>query len=179
MKWKLLTITFLAAILLVSCNQESSKEGQPSKVGNSEEVRELVYDLSNRKIADASASILPNQLIVQSGGEDTVYDLPKEDFFASTAPYIKKTHPWTNHSLTGCQGELDNEEFHVLIEDSEGTVIVDETRTSQPNGFMDFWLPRDQIYQVKIKHVSTGKTVESELSTKKNAGTCITTMQLT
>jgi len=68
------------------------------------------------------------------------------------------------------------EEFDVYIEDMDGNVIVDETLKSQPNGFIDLWLPRDLKYQVTIEH--NGKQVESEISTYENDATCITTMQL-
>jgi hypothetical protein len=79
--------------------------------------------------------------------------------------------------LTGCQGELADKEFDVYIEDTEGNVILDEKVKSQANGFFDLWLPRDKTYQVKIKY--DGKVSESEISTFKDDGTCITTMQLT
>ena len=78
--------------------------------------------------------------------------------------------------MTGCQGELVDEEFEVYIEDMEGNVIVDETLKSQANGFIDLWLPRDKRYRVTIS--TDGKMVESELSTFENDHTCITTMQL-
>ncbi len=68
-------------------------------------------------------------------------------------------------------------EFEVYIEDMENNnVIVDETLKSQANGFIDFWLPRDKTYRIIITH--EGKTVESQLSTYKKDGTCITDMQL-
>jgi len=79
--------------------------------------------------------------------------------------------------LTGCQGELVEEEFDVFIEDMEGNVIIDEKVKSQTNGFIDLWIPRDKTYRIKIKHV--GKVSESEISTFENDGTCITNMQLT
>ncbi len=69
-----------------------------------------------------------------------------------------------------------NEEFYVYIEDTEGNVILDETLTSQSNGFIDLWLPREKTYRVTIEH--DGKMVESELSTFEGDNTCITTMQL-
>lgn len=79
--------------------------------------------------------------------------------------------------MTGCQGELVEEEFDVLIEDEEGNVIVDETLTSLANGFIDLWLPRDKNYQVTI--TQDGKSAELEMSTFEGDDTCITTMQLT
>ncbi len=78
--------------------------------------------------------------------------------------------------MTGCQGELADEEFDVYIEDSEGNVVVDETMKAQPNGFIDLWLPRDKTYKTKITY--NGKTAESEVTTYEDSITCITTMQL-
>jgi hypothetical protein len=69
-----------------------------------------------------------------------------------------------------------SEEFDVFIEDEDGKVVVDETLTSQTNGFIDLWLPRDHTYTVKIEN--NGKIIESEISTFENDPTCITTMQL-
>ena len=78
--------------------------------------------------------------------------------------------------MTGCRGEMANEEFNVYIEDSEGNVIVDKTMKSQSNGFIDLWVPRDKEYHVTI--AQDGKTVESDFSTFESDNTCITTMQL-
>ena len=79
--------------------------------------------------------------------------------------------------MTGCQGEIVDEEFAVHIEDEDGNVILDQTMKSQANGFMDFWLPRDKTYLVRIEY--NGKITESEISTFEGDNTCITTMQLT
>lgn len=81
-----------------------------------------------------------------------------------------------NHSLTGCQGEMVEEEFDVYIEDTDGKVVIDDTLKTEANGFIDLWLPRDKTFRVTINH--NGKKVESELSTFEQNGTCITTMQL-
>jgi hypothetical protein len=67
-------------------------------------------------------------------------------------------------------------EFDVYIEDIDGNVVVDEKVKSQPNGFIDLWLPRDKKFRTKIEY--NGKMVESEISTFENDATCITTMQL-
>lgn len=67
-------------------------------------------------------------------------------------------------------------EFDVYIEDMDGNVVVDEKLKSQPNGFIDLWLPRDKKFRTKIEY--NGKMVESEISTFENDATCITTMQL-
>lgn len=78
--------------------------------------------------------------------------------------------------MTGCQGEMVEEEFMIYIEDENGNVIVDQMMTSLENGFIDLWLPRNQSYVVKVEH--DGRVAEAEITTYKDDATCITTMQL-
>lgn len=69
-----------------------------------------------------------------------------------------------------------NKDFEVYIEDMDGNVILDKTMTSQKNGFIDLWLPRDKEYRITI--LNDGKKSVSELSTFEGDITCITTMKL-
>ncbi len=175
-KMKMFAVTLFGATLLAACNGESAIEENTSKIIETD-IKEMVHDYSVRNMTAKSVSITSQQLYVSDqDGKDTVYDLPEDEFFVSIAPYINETHPCDNHNLTGCQGELINKDFKVYIEDTEGKVVVDDTLTSQVNGFFDLWLPRDEKYLIKIEH--EGKKVESEFSTFENDGTCITTMQL-
>jgi hypothetical protein len=171
-------VTLLAAIFLVACGGQGTNEESSLKENETQDIKELVSDYSVGNIENQSASITSQQLIVtESKKSKQVYDLPENDFFVSIAPYINKTHPCTIHSLTGCQGEMVEEDFDVYIEDTEGNLILDETLKSQSNGFIDLWLLRDKTYHITITH--DGKTVESEFSTFESDNTCITTMQLT
>src|SRR5699024_4064163 len=115
-------------------------------------------------------------LIVNYSVDDNVYTLPDDEFFISIAPYNSYTHTCEFHSLTGCQGELMNEEMDVKIIDEDGEVHVDEKLTTLENGFLDFWLPRDKNYTLEINY--DGKTVESDFSTFENDSTCLTDLQL-
>ncbi|NGP46660.1 hypothetical protein G4V62_17540 [Bacillaceae bacterium SIJ1] len=160
---------------LTACGGENADEATPTSETN---IKELVNDYSAGQKNAANASITSEHLIVTEDNEDqTVYTLPEDEFFVSIAPYVNQTHPCTDHSLTGCQGEMVEESFAVYIEDQDGNVVVDEQMKTLANGFIDLWLPRDQTYQVVITH--DGKEVASELSTFAGDGTCITTMQLT
>jgi hypothetical protein len=137
----------------------------------------LVQEYSGNQTKNESASITSDKLIVTNNrGSETTYSLPKDEFFVSIAPYIENTHPCAIHSLTGCQGELTEKEFNVYIEDKDGNVVVDQALTSQNNGFIDLWLPRDQTYTAKIEY--EGKTAQAEFSTFAGDNTCITTIQL-
>ena len=162
----------LASVLLVACSNDSISEE-----GYTEDIKGLVHEYSVGKIKDETASITSEDLIVTNNDEsETVYPLPEDDFFVSIAPYINETHPCTNHSLTGCQGEMVEEEFDVYIEDMEGNVVLEKTLKTPANGFIDLWLPRDKTYNITINH--NGKKVESRFSTFEQDRTCITTMQL-
>lgn len=141
------------------------------------DIKQLVEFYSANQTFKGSASITSEELIVtHENGRKEVYELPEDEFFVSIAPYVEQTHPCAIHSLTGCRGELAGEEFDVYIEDSEGTVIVNEKMVSTQNGFIDLWLPRDKTYQVKIQYGE--KSAVSELKTFAGDDTCITTMQL-
>ncbi|GAA0343503.1 hypothetical protein GCM10008967_37450 [Bacillus carboniphilus] len=177
MKLKIVFGILFVSLIMSGCGQADTNDELSVKENDVENIRQLVSDYSLGTIQDESASITSQQLIVKkSDGDEYVYDLSDEDFFVSIAPYVDQTHPCTNHSLTGCQGELVKETFDVYIEDMEGNVIVDEALETQSNGFFDLWLPRNQTYRIKIEQ--DGKLAESEISTFESDGTCITTMQL-
>lgn len=92
MKLKMMMITFLASITLVACSGSTSEEGTTSK--ENPDIKEMVYNFSMRNVTDQSAVITPNQLIVEeSSGKETTYDISKEDFLVSIAPYFNQTHP--------------------------------------------------------------------------------------
>lgn len=143
----------------------------------SQELKQMVADYSARTLTSESASITSTQLIVDSGTpSEATYNLPEDEFFLSVAPYVENTHPCAIHSLTGCQGEMVSKSFEVKVEDADGKAIMNQTVKSQPNGFIDLWLPRNQNYRMTITH--EGKEAQTDISTFKNDDTCLTTMQL-
>ncbi|MEI2398526.1 CueP family metal-binding protein [Paenibacillus phytohabitans] len=157
--------------------EEAQGSSQPVSQAATQDIKQMVSDYSSRALTSQSASITSTQLIVDSGGPNEVtYDLPENEFFLSVAPYVQKTHPCATHSLTGCQGEMAGQEFDVYIEDAEGKEVMKQTVKSQPNGFIDLWLPRDQKLQITVTH--DGKQAKTEVSTFKSDDTCLTTMQL-
>lgn len=144
---------------------------------DAQSLKQLVHDYSADNLQAQSASITARQLVVTDEGKgSTAYELPEDEFFVSIAPYLEQTHPCDIHSLTGCQGELADQEFDVSIADLEGNTILDQKMKSQANGFLDLWLPRDKTYRITVGH--DGKTAESEFSTFDSDNTCITTLQL-
>lgn len=174
MKKKTFLLMVFTTLILVACNNEDQNTINSDQITD---IKELVHEYSVGENLDQSASITSKHLIVtDQDGSETMYELPEDEFFVSIAPFIHETHPCTNHSLTGCQGELVEKDFDIYIEDTKGNVIIDDTMTSMANGFIDLWVPRDRTYRITIEH--KGKRVESEFSTFENDGTCLTTMQL-
>lgn len=171
-KGLLIASALLLSLVSVACNNDNSVSNE---VGT-QEIKEKVHAYSVGTFEDVTASITSHELIVTDNGKKTSFNLPENEFFVSIAPFVEYTHECAIHNLTGCQGELVEKNFDVLIRDEEGNVVMDETITSLENGFIDLWLPRDRTYQVKIEY--DGKTVESEIATFKDDNTCITTMQL-
>lgn len=155
---------------------QADKETESNAI-DAQSIKQLVQDYSVGKLSAESASITSRQLIVDGDTADSkTYDLPKDEFFVSIAPYVDQTHPCEIHSLTGCRGEMTEQEFQVNVTDADGNTVLNQKMTSQANGFIDLWLPRDQTYRVQVTH--DGKTAESEISTFDGDQTCITTLQL-
>lgn len=166
---------FLFAIIGILFLVTGCNPNQP--IEYSKDIKEMVHEFSIGNVENVSASITSHELIVtDKNNEKKTYELPKEEFFVSIAPFLKTTHPCEIHSLTSCQGELVNEKFEVYIEDTDGNVILDETMTSFENGFIDLWLPREKNLQITIKQ--SGKSATSDISTFEGDNTYITTMQL-
>ncbi|ETT53525.1 CueP family metal-binding protein [Paenibacillus sp. FSL P4-0338] len=164
-------------IYLYSGSGERKTTEVATTPGSSQDIKQMVADFSSRTLTAESASITSTQLIVESGGSnEAVYRLPEDEFFLSVAPYVQNTHPCATHSLTGCQGEMVEQSFGVTVVDEDGKEIMNQTVKSQPNGFIDLWLPRDQNYKMTITH--DGKEAKSEISTFESDDTCLTSMQL-
>src|SRR5690625_1875278 len=175
MRLKTVAILILVSIFIVGCSNE--KGNDEVKKANSTDIKELVHDYTVGNAEAASASITSSELVVTDENQnETTYDLPKNEFFVSIAPYINETHPCDIHSLTGCQGELVKEDVKVHIENSSGEGILDEMKQTEANGFIDIRLPRDDT--IKATRTQGQKKPTAERTTVEGGETCITTRQL-
>ncbi|BCG60960.1 CueP family metal-binding protein [Paenibacillus sp. URB8-2] len=178
MRKKIFITAALVAVLLGTYVIAGGDKTKETAKQTTADIKQLVNNYSSGKLNAKSASITSDQLTVTADNNNkTTYNLPKNEFFVSIAPYVNKTHPCATHSLTGCQGEMANEKFNVTITDRDGKVVIQDELQSFDNGFIDFWLPRDQTFHVKIEQ--GGKSSESEISTFEDDDTCISTMKLT
>jgi hypothetical protein len=170
MRLKMIAIMVMVSALFVGCSNDADNS-------STTDIKQLVHDYTVGNVEAASASITSSELVVTDNNQKvTTYDLVDEEFFVSIAPFVNETHPCAIHSLTGCQGELVEEDVNVHIEDSEGNVVLDEKTQTEANGFIDLWLPRDDTFNVTI--TQDNKETTAEISTFDGDNTCITTMQL-
>lgn len=165
--FKRFLIILSLSVLLVGCQ---------SKTVVQEDIKEIVSYYSGNTQINGVATITPTELIVVEDKKELKYNLPKNEFFVSIAPYITKTHPCTIHNLTGCQGELTNIVFDVVILNSDGEEIINEKISSKENGFIDLWLPRNEEFEIQLSYA--GKSAKSIIKTRNNSNTCVTSIQL-
>lgn len=94
MKLKLMMAALLTASVLTACSGTGTDEGKSVKHKETTNIKQLVSEYSGGNEKVENASITPQQLVVtDKKGNETAYNLPKDEFFVSIAPYVKNTHP--------------------------------------------------------------------------------------
>ncbi|MDQ0360452.1 CueP family metal-binding protein [Breznakia pachnodae] len=139
--------------------------------------KQIAYlEEKSQKSDEFSASIRNDRIIYTEGDKEYEEAFSQDLFYVSFAPYIYKTHDCFYHSLTSCQGELVNEQIHILIVNEKDNVIFDDNVTTNANGFYGVWLEKDKSYTINIqKDEAVGAAV---FETDEESPTCITTIKL-
>ncbi|MHA3682689.1 CueP family metal-binding protein [Leucobacter sp. HY1908] len=125
-----------------------------------------------------TVQVLPSSVVLQPGtpAEESL-PLAGDEFYLSLAPYETQTHPCEFHVPTSCLGEMQGAEIQLRITDAEtGEVVRDEVTSTEDNGFIGVWLPREREYRVQV--TADGRTGERTVRTGSTDPTCITTLQL-
>ncbi|MFZ4842918.1 CueP family metal-binding protein [Mycetocola saprophilus] len=126
---------------------------------------------------DLMASIRPATLILtEQSGQVTELPMPADEFYLSVAPYQNSSHDCFFHSLTTCLGELRDAEVTVVVTGSTGEKILDQKLSTNNNGFVGIWLPRNIEGTLTI--TQDGKSATTEIATGDEDPTCLTTMKL-
>lgn len=110
--------------------------------------------------------------IVFREGVEVVVPLPEDQMVVSVASYLAHTHPCAAHTMSSCQGELVEVPVQVKVSSQDGSIILDEVMTL-PNGFIDLWLPRDQVLYLQL-HLD-GYYARGVITTLVASNTCVTT----
>ncbi|KTR77649.1 hypothetical protein NS234_06925 [Microbacterium oxydans] len=146
------------------------------------DVREVIARLEATALVDRPddllASVQPDTLVLRdAGGREGRLPLPDDAVYVSIAPFRDQTHECHFHSLTTCVGELADTEVRVTLTTDDGSIVVDETRRTQDNGFVGVWVPRGLEATLTVE--SQGLIGSVPLSTTSpDDRTCITDLQL-
>lgn len=187
--------SMIAVIALGACSADQPASTPPTAAAPSAAAADVeaflaAHDLAGKSVTeivdalDATnddresgpfGSVRSGELILADDRSEVA--LPIEDaFYLSIAPYVNQTHECYNHSLSGCQGELVDTDLDVTIVGADGTEIFAGDRTTGPNGFAGFWLPRDIDATITI--TADGRSATTRIGTGADDPTCLTTMQL-
>lgn len=146
------------------------------------DVDEVIERLDAMPVADRPddliASVQPDALVLRdANGRESRLSMPDDTVYLSVAPFRDQTHECHFHSLTTCLGELSDAEVRVILTADDGTVLVDETRRTQDNGFTGIWVPRGIDATLTVE--SEGRSGSVPVSTTSpDDRTCITDLQL-
>jgi hypothetical protein len=145
--------------------------------GSVEEVVEALDATHADRDRGLAASVTADQVVLADEGRQAALDMPQDRFYLAVAPYETTTHDCFHHSLSGCQGELVDTPVHVTVTGADGTVLVDEERTTYANGFVGLWLPADMEGTIEVR--AQGGTATADIATGADDPTCLTTLRLT
>lgn len=180
----------VAAIALAGCAASPA----PTDIDSAAQEILVAHDLSGLDVGDVIerldampvadrptdllASVEPDELVLRDmNGREGRLPLPDDAVYISVAPFRDRTHECHFHSLTTCIGELSDTEVRITLTAADGTVLIDETRRTQDNGFTGLWVPRGIEATLSIE--SAGFTGAVPLSTTSpDDRTCITDLQL-
>lgn len=125
-----------------------------------------------------NAGITGTHLIMSDDKTEVKMKLPKDLFYLSIAPYVNQTHPCGIHNLVTCRGELQNQNFDVVVTDKKtGEIIFDDKVKTASNGFLGIWIPKNIEGYITVS--TSDLSASTDISTYDNDNTCLTTLQLT
>jgi hypothetical protein len=110
------------------------------------------------------------------GGETFSIRLPEDRMVVAIAPYVKTTHNCATHYMSGCKGELFEEDVNVVAKKNDGSLILSKDMKTMSNGFIELWFPRD--LEIDLTIVYKEKETRGMITTYSDSNTCITTFQL-
>jgi len=102
--------------------------------------------------------------------------LPDDIMMVSIAPYIENTHTCATHYISSCDAELKNTNIKVIAVTEGGKTLINKTMKTAPTGFLDLWLPRNQVINITVS--AKGKSATRKIFTNRDSKTCETTLKL-
>jgi hypothetical protein len=120
------------------------------------------------------SSLISTQAMLSGWKENNQTVASESWFFISVGPYQNETHRCYYHTL-GCEAELKNEQLSYIIQDVDGSFILQGEGNTGINGFLDLYLPLNKIYRISIN--VKGLEGEATITTFPESLSCITTLK--
>jgi len=190
MKNVVVKTTILVLILsALSLSSVYSSENQTSiNSGNNKQLRDELKGVDGKKAMeiankwrmkkiDIVTFVTPDTVNFKfKDGETISIPLPDDVMIVSIAPYINKTHECATHYMSSCDAELKNEDMKITAFTAGGKILINKTMKTGPTGFLDLWLPRNQVIDIAVS--AKGKNATGKIYTYRNSKTCDTTLKL-
>lgn len=141
------------------------------------EVRDLIERLEeNDYTGEVKSSITDQEVRLIIEDYEYKFSLPEDMLYISFAPYTSLTHECYTHSLTGCQGEMVNEEIYVIIYDEEDNILSEGFYNTGEDGFIGLFLNSNEQYRILVSSnfLASEFMVDGSLDQ-----TCFTEVELT
>jgi hypothetical protein len=190
MKIVVVKTTILVLILSVlSLSSVYSSENQISiNSGNNKQLKDELKGVDGKKAMeiankwrlkkiDIVTFVTPDTVNFKfKDGEAISIPVPDDVMIVSIAPYINKTHECATHYMSSCDAELKNEDMKITAFTAGGKILINKTMKTGPTGFLDLWLPRNQVIDIAVS--AKGKNATGKIYTCRNSKTCDTTLKL-
>jgi hypothetical protein len=126
---------------------------------------------------DVVTFVTPEKVIFKfKDGQIISVPLPDDVMMVSIAPYINKTHECITHYISSCDAEMKSANVKVVAVTAGGKTLINKTMKTAPTGFLDLWLPRNQVIHITVS--AKGKSATGKIFTNRDSKTCETTLKL-
>ncbi|MDI6742885.1 MAG: CueP family metal-binding protein [Smithella sp.] len=191
MKNTIVKIMALSLMLTVLSLSVAYAAGNPKSINKSNDEQQLKDKLTGidgkRAVAiankwrmdkiDVVTFVTPEKVTFKfKDGQMISVPLPDDVMMVSIAPYIDKTHECITHYMSSCDAEMKNINVKILAVTAAGKTLINKTMKTAPTGFLDLWLPRNQVIHITVS--AKGKSATGKIFTNRDSKTCETTLKL-
>lgn len=170
-----LVLLFLVGLLYVFTQAENQERVLAAYGLDDLTVTELIEKLENDSLPDnVSASVYHDHMNLYIDNKLYTYRLPSDVLYISFAPYYNYTHDCYFHSLTGCVGEMVDEDIIVRLYDEDDNLIEETIKSTGHDGFIGLFLTSNVEYRIEIEHEGLVKSFSVQALTDQ---TCYTGMR--
>jgi hypothetical protein len=184
---KIIALSFILPVLSLSVAYSSENPTSINK-SNDKQLKEKLKGIDGKTAMaiankwhmdkiDVVTFVTPDKVNFKfKDGETISIPLPDDAMMVSIAPYINKTHTCATHYISSCDAELKSTNIKVVAVTAGGKTLINKTMKTAPTGFLDLWLPRNQVIDITVS--AKGKSATGEIFTNRDSKTCETTLKL-